>query len=338
MEVADRCRLEIDRVRDRLESTRAQVAADAAAGAAAELAARKHRDTGSQWGHNGPGVPRDRLPGTSRSPRPPERAAPDGTGSPGGTPSVASRGSAAERDSAPSRPGLEALRLAVHQPHAVAARLDERLFVDDLHRRAFQVLAESEDLHEAIEASAPDVADLLRRVTVEEPFVPDGALGDPVDAVIAQLLREAARRELMLLQARARTNPLARSRLVRHRQREAMARRPGRSGDMPRILGPVASVAQRQRAGGSMTGRTPHPRLQGSKACRPPGGTLANTIACSVRRPSPLAEAVYPAELADLLAVGRRRGQLTQGELVEALHARRADARCPRVAALHRAR
>ena len=69
-------------------------------------------------------------------------------------------------------------------------------------------MAESEDLHEAIEVSAPDVADLLRRVTVEEPFVPDGALGDPVDAVIAQLLREAARRELTLLQARTRTNPL----------------------------------------------------------------------------------------------------------------------------------
>ncbi len=67
-----------------------------------------------------------------------------------------------------------------------------------------------------------------------------------------------------------------------------------------------------------MTGRTPQ-RPQGSKVSAA-GGTVANTIA-PVRRPSPLAEAVYPAELADLLAVGRRRGQLTQGELVEALHA-----------------
>jgi hypothetical protein len=109
---------------------------------------------------------------------------------------------------ATSRPGLEALRYAVHRPEAVADRLDELLFTDELHRRAYRALAEAEDLYEAIEGSAPEVADLLRRVTVEEPFVPDGTLGDPVDAVIAQLLREAARRELALLGARARTNPV----------------------------------------------------------------------------------------------------------------------------------
>jgi RNA polymerase primary sigma factor len=67
-----------------------------------------------------------------------------------------------------------------------------------------------------------------------------------------------------------------------------------------------------------MTGRTPQ-RPQGSKVSAA-GGAVARTIA-PVRHSGPLVEAVYPAELADLLAVGRRRGQLTQGELVEALHA-----------------
>jgi RNA polymerase primary sigma factor len=40
-----------------------------------------------------------------------------------------------------------------------------------------------------------------------------------------------------------------------------------------------------------------------------------------VGRPGGLTEAVCPPELAELLAVGRGRGELTQGELVEALHA-----------------
>jgi hypothetical protein len=85
-------------------------------------------------------------------------------------------------------------------------RLDESLFVDELHQKAFRALTESESLREAIEQSPPEVADLLTRVTVEEPLVGDGTVGDPEDAVVAQLVREAARRELGLVQAEARTN------------------------------------------------------------------------------------------------------------------------------------
>lgn len=94
------------------------------------------------------------------------------------------------------RPGLEALRLAVHRPEHMADRLEEVLFVDDLQRRAFLALAGAESLQQAVENAAPDVADLLRRVAVEEPLVPDVASVDPVDAVVSQLVREASRRAL----------------------------------------------------------------------------------------------------------------------------------------------
>jgi DNA primase len=106
-----------------------------------------------------------------------------------------------------ARPGLEALRLATHRPEAVADRLEEVLFGDDLQRRAFRALAESENLHEAIDSAPVDVADLLRRVAVEEPIIPDDAPVDPVEAVVSQLVREATRRALVELQVEARTDP-----------------------------------------------------------------------------------------------------------------------------------
>ncbi|HTZ10227.1 MAG TPA: DNA primase, partial [Acidimicrobiales bacterium] len=64
-----------------------------------------------------------------------------------------------------NRPGLEALRLAVHQPEGVAHRLEPVLFGDALQRAAFEALASADDLHQAIESAEredPAVADLLR--------------------------------------------------------------------------------------------------------------------------------------------------------------------------------
>ncbi|MGO8872945.1 MAG: DNA primase [Acidimicrobiales bacterium] len=100
------------------------------------------------------------------------------------------------------RPGLEALRLAIHRPDDVGTRLDAVLFRDDLQRDAFEALVETDDLREAIDSSPPEVRALLVRLTVEEP------VSEP-DEVILQLVRDAARRELTVITAEARTSPAA---------------------------------------------------------------------------------------------------------------------------------
>ena len=86
-------------------------------------------------------------------------------------------------------------------------RIEDVLFGDDLQRRAFLVLAEADNLHEAIDGAPPDVADLLRRVAVEEPVIPEDTPIDPVDAVVAQLVRVATRRALSDLDVQTRTGP-----------------------------------------------------------------------------------------------------------------------------------
>jgi hypothetical protein len=105
------------------------------------------------------------------------------------------------------RPGLEAIRLAVHRPEAVVDRLEEVLFVDDLQRRAFRALADADNLHAALDVADPEVAELLRRAAVEEPLGGEDPVVDPVDDVVYQLLREATRQRLAELQATARTTP-----------------------------------------------------------------------------------------------------------------------------------
>jgi hypothetical protein len=70
------------------------------------------------------------------------------------------------------------------------------LFTDPLQREAFTALLEHDNLHDAIASASPAVAALLRRVTVEEPYIGDPELGDPVDSVVTVLLRGAVRRAL----------------------------------------------------------------------------------------------------------------------------------------------
>jgi len=98
---------------------------------------------------------------------------------------------------------MEALRLAVHRPDLVAGRLDDALFADDLQRRTYAALAAAEDLRQAVDRSEPEVAELLRRLSVEEPLVPDDPRTDPADPVIAQLVGEAARRSIAERRARS---------------------------------------------------------------------------------------------------------------------------------------
>ena len=143
MQVAGRCRLEPSLLRERLEQIRRDGPRPD------EPASRKDRSEGSVPG-DGTGRRRSSPSGGRTTPG---CASPTPTAS--GTPTastVAGRGPMA-RPAAPGRngrgsaaahefrPGLEALRLAIHRPEEVADRLEAVLFRDDLQRAAFEVLA-----------------------------------------------------------------------------------------------------------------------------------------------------------------------------------------------------
>jgi DNA primase len=192
MQIADRCRLDAERLRRRLDEARSG-------------RARPGRHDGppkKEQGNGRVGDARVRPAASDGDTRdlPPEPW-PDeiDDGRPAGR---------RERPTAASsagRPGLEALRLAVHRPDAVVDRLDASLFTDELHGRAFAALADADSLHEAVEVAPPDIADLLRRIAVEEPLLVEDPLVDPIDSVVAQLVRGAARRALAELQMSARS-------------------------------------------------------------------------------------------------------------------------------------
>jgi DNA primase len=164
MQLADRCRLDPARLRERLDHLRANPPA--------ERPTRRTR-------------PRDEPPPRDYPEEDGELIAPAGGGS----------GSALAAALRPG-PGLEALKFAVHKPEEVGDRVHAVLFTDRVQRQAFVALLESDSVHEAVESASPEVASLLRRVIVEEPMAGDPDLGDPVDSVVAVLLRGASRRAL----------------------------------------------------------------------------------------------------------------------------------------------
>jgi hypothetical protein len=92
---------------------------------------------------------------------------------------------------------IEALRLAVHQPDAVADRLERVLFADETNVAAFDALCAASTLEDAIERARPDAAALLQRLAVEE------AEAD-ADDVVRLLVAAAVQRRLVSLQAEAR--------------------------------------------------------------------------------------------------------------------------------------
>jgi DNA primase len=163
MQLSDRCRLDAPRLRERLEYLRAHPPA--------EPPPKRPRSS-------------DHDPGDIRDPD-------------DGYQNEWDDGVTVAQVTAPKAgPGLEALKLAVHRPEDVAGRLQTVLFSDPLQRDAFIALIEHDDLNGAISSASPEVAGLLRRVTVEEPLMGDPEFGDPVDLVVRVLLREAVRRAL----------------------------------------------------------------------------------------------------------------------------------------------
>ncbi len=201
MQVAERCRLEPLLLRDRLEQLRKEGPRPVPAGPG-------RRQQGSTTGSNRRGTQTPgpdqgdswvRDPDDGWEPEPDEAGGP-GTGWTRGE--GATRGGplgSAGRPVREFRPGLEALRLAIHRPDDVGERLEVALFRDDLQRAAFEALVEADDLHQAIDGAPAEVRALLVRLTVEEPT------GEP-DEVVLQLVRDASRFELTLLTAEARTS------------------------------------------------------------------------------------------------------------------------------------
>lgn len=123
----------------------------------------------------------------------------------GAAPTVSGRRADAGVQAGPGapRPGLEALRLAVHRPESVVDRLEPHLFSDPLQRHAFEALLAADSLQEALDAAEEEdyeLASLLRRLVVEEPSA-------DADDVVVQLVRIASRRALGDLQAQARLSP-----------------------------------------------------------------------------------------------------------------------------------
>jgi hypothetical protein len=172
MQLADRCRLDPGRLRERLDYLRVHPAA--------ERPTRRTRSSDEPLPRDYPDDDGDLM-------------APEG----GGTSSAVA---AALRPG----PGLEALKLAVHQPEDVGDRVHAVLFTDRVQREAFVALLENDSVHEAVETASAEVASLLRRVIVEEPTAGDPELGDPVDSVVAVLLRSAARRALAEVEVESR--------------------------------------------------------------------------------------------------------------------------------------
>ncbi|MGD0083883.1 MAG: DNA primase [Acidimicrobiales bacterium] len=202
--IADRTRIEVDRLRDRLEQAVRAVRDPRATGggraphergapgrpgsdAPGEDDYDSYGDYGDNGDYEGHGGTNGRLGGTGdRSPEAWRSAR-------GERPGSGRRG--ANRSG--QRAGLQALTLAIHAPALMAGRLDESLFADPVQQEAYLALAGAASLHEAIENAGGQAADLLLQLAVGEPQ------SDP-DHTIVALVRAAAARALVDLEAEAR--------------------------------------------------------------------------------------------------------------------------------------
>ncbi len=197
MEVADRCRLGPDQLRDVLARGEGRAPSTGPARGAGRRDARPAEGGGHGGTPDRPGAARreqDR-PGQDR----PRRDRP-GQDRPGQDRPGQDRPGQDRPGPAVPPPELEALRLAVHQPELVAERLHSRLFRSELGQEAFERLASSMTLHEAVEQAPAPVADLLARLAVAGPV-------EQPDDVVRRLLDRAAAAELDRLRRRARSAP-----------------------------------------------------------------------------------------------------------------------------------
>ncbi len=193
MQVADRCRVDVERLRQRLARGEFRRPAPP------EAPRRRDDSRGAAAaGDAERGSPATADPG----PREPGNDDDPGPADPGGG-RATSRESAADdrRDSAAggrrdSSPAVEVLRLAVNRPEEVVDWLEECLFDEAIHLETYRVLMASATIHEAIESAPPDVASFLSRLSVEEP------VDDPLDPVLLQV-RGTGKRMLAIARSAA---------------------------------------------------------------------------------------------------------------------------------------
>jgi DNA primase len=176
MDVAGRCRIEPERLRDQLDRVRSRPPPAARRGDAGARPVIRDEEIPPPWVTGG-----DRGVGNR----------PDGDG-----PQAARNG----RHAPPREgPALEALRHAVHDPDAVGEYLVPALFDDPVLLGAYEALVGAETHTAAIASAEPAVADLLARLVVDEPS------SEAFDAV--RLLHiEVARREMAALRLASATD------------------------------------------------------------------------------------------------------------------------------------
>lgn len=169
MQVADRCRVDVARLRDRMRSGNVKRRPPP------EEPRRRPRSADD-------GDPGPREPGADDDP---------GPRPPGDGPRTATND--ADRRSSPA---VEVLRLAVNRPEAVIDWLDAALFDEGLHLDAYRALIDSATIHEAIDSAPPDVSALLSKLAVEEP------VDDAMDPVLL-LIRSVGLRHLSIERSKA---------------------------------------------------------------------------------------------------------------------------------------
>jgi DNA primase len=185
---ADRTRTDTGRLRELLEQARKHQQQHGQA--------RQDPKRGASAGASSANAPADDEP-----PLRDEDAPPDDTA---GGPRTAPAGLPRRRDPATpgQRAGRDALSLAIHEPAAMAHRLDEALFADPRQRGAFVALAGADSLRAAIEQSDDEVADLLIQLANYDPQI-------EVDQAMVALVRSVAQEALAELQADGREAQLA---------------------------------------------------------------------------------------------------------------------------------
>ncbi len=185
MTIADRCQVEVDRLRELMAAPAPSRPASPSGRARSNPASHPRDVEPTPWDDEPP--PWSDDPHQDKSygePAPGDRRSRPGRPTP-------------RPDGSPIEPEDETLRWMVADPDRIVALLDPSLFASDLHREAFEALRDRPDLHAAVESMSPGAADLAHRAAVTEPS------SDPVE-LASRLADLSGNRTLRRLEREAR--------------------------------------------------------------------------------------------------------------------------------------